>query len=102
MHHGVDACAAEDGVEHIPVADVAHHQFAAEHRLAPAGGEVVDDRDRVPGRAELLDHVAADVAGAAGDEDAGGGIGSVIFHRRIIASGLWEACPRADRASIGH
>jgi len=97
MHDGVVACAAEDGVEHLPVADVAHDQFAAEHGLAPAGGEVVEDGDCVPGRAELLDDVAADVAGAAGDEDAGGGAGSAFFHRRIIASGVCEACTWADR-----
>ena len=41
----------------------------------------------MPGLAQLPDHVAADIAGAAGDEDAGAGFVAACFlHGGIIAS----------------
>ena len=52
------------------VGDVAFDELAVLDRLAVAGDEVVEDDDAVAGAVQRLGRVAADVAGAAGDEDA--------------------------------
>ena len=51
------------------VGDVAFDQLAELHRVAMPGDQVVEDDDAVAGPVQRLGRVAADVAGAAGDED---------------------------------
>ena len=51
------------------VADIAHMQFLATHRAAMAAAEVVQHHRPETRLAQRLDHVRADVAGAAGDQD---------------------------------
>ena len=50
------------------VRDVAFDEIAVLRRLAMPGGEIVVHDDAIPGPRERLRGVAADVAGAAGDE----------------------------------
>ena len=52
------------------IRDVALDQLAVLDGLAVAGDEVVEDDDAMAGLVQRLGGVAADVAGAAGDEDA--------------------------------
>jgi len=52
------------------VAHIGHHQFTGGHRLAKTLAEVIDDHHPFAGFAQLTHDMAADVAGAAGDEDA--------------------------------
>ncbi len=76
MHHGVDAVLAQ-GPEHgLAVAHLADDERRIEHRLAEAAREVVEHDDPLAAGAELKDDVAADIAGAAGDEDGG------LFHAK--------------------
>ena len=44
-------------------------KLAVQHRAAKAGGQIVERDDALAALAELARDVAADVAGAAGDED---------------------------------
>ena len=71
MHHGGRAGLADRAAHGIHVADVAFDQRRAERRVAVPRREVVVDDDAVAGAPQRLGGVAADVAGAAGDEDGG-------------------------------
>ena len=52
------------------IADVADDErHARRHRPVEAGGEVVEHDHALAGVDQRVDHVAADVAGAAGDQD---------------------------------
>ena len=52
------------------IADVADHELGARrHRPVEAGGEIVEHDHALAGVDQRVDHVAADVAGAAGDQD---------------------------------
>ena len=69
VKHGVEPPPAEHGREPLAIAEVAHHQFGAEHRPGMAGREVVVDDDPMPGLGQQPRDMAADVAGPAGDQD---------------------------------
>ena len=69
VQHGVDAVFTQQAADELAVADLADDQRGIERRLAEARGQVVEHDDPLAAFAQLQDHVAADVAGAAGDED---------------------------------
>ena len=54
----------------LQVGDVALDQIAVANRGAMAGDEIVEHHDRVAGAAQRLARVAADIAGAAGHQNA--------------------------------
>ena len=63
-------CSAKIRASSAGVVDVAFvERHALGHGEAEAGGQVVDHRDRPAGVAQREHRVAADIAGAAGDED---------------------------------
>src|SRR5690606_26407319 len=70
VHDGVDVVLAEQALEQRGVAGVPDHQAAARDGLREAGAQVVGHHHVLARLAELADHVAADVAGTAGDQDA--------------------------------
>lgn len=70
MHYGADPLLGEDprqqrAIGHVAV--VERHAFG--HREAKTGRKVVDHRHRPAAVGEREHRVAADIAGAAGDED---------------------------------
>jgi hypothetical protein len=69
VHDRVDVVLREDARHEVAITGVADDELAVRHRLAKAGGQVVERHDALAGRAELAHDVAADVAGAAGDEN---------------------------------
>jgi hypothetical protein len=70
VHDGVDVVLGEHALHELAVAGVADDQLAVGDGLAETRAEVVERDDALAGCAELAHHVAADVAGAAGDENA--------------------------------
>ncbi len=70
MHDRVDAMRRHQSRYQREVAHVGDHQLTGSHRLAKTLAEVIDDHHPFAGFAQLTHDVAADVAGAAGDEDA--------------------------------
>jgi hypothetical protein len=74
MHHRGRLDRAQHGIHEGCIADVADMQVRAGHGLAAAAGQIVRDHGVHARLAQPLDHVRADVAGAADDED---GIGHV-------------------------
>ena len=71
MQHGVDVVLAQHPRDERGVGDIAQHEGRIEHGLAEAGAEVVEHHHALAALAQLQHRVAADVARAAGDEDAG-------------------------------
>ena len=70
MHHGVERT-REDGVQRGGVVEAGPMQDGVRgHGVQVAGGEVVQDLDLVSLLAQERRGGAADVAGAAGDQDA--------------------------------
>ena len=69
MHDGIDSVLRQQPRDQHMISDIADHQFAGGHRLAKALPQVIEDDDLLAGLAQLPDHVAADVAGPAGDQD---------------------------------
>ena len=70
MHDGVDRVLAEHALDQRAIADVADDELARRaYRFAKSGAEIVEHDDRLAALAQLQRDVAADVAGAAGDED---------------------------------
>ncbi len=69
VHHCLDAMLAQHAADQLAIARVAHHQLTVQHRGAKAGGQIVQHHHFFLALAELPNHVTADVAGAAGDED---------------------------------
>ena len=67
MQHGVHVVLAQHAADERGVSDIAQHERGIEHGLAEAGTEVVEHHHAL---AQLQHRVAADVARAAGDEDA--------------------------------
>ena len=59
-------------VDGMAIRRVADDERRTEHRGPIAGREIVEDHDALAALDELADDVAADVPGAAGDEDGGG------------------------------
>ena len=83
MHHRLDLAALHQPVEEHAVADIADDELGlARHRPVEAGRQIVEHDDALAAIDELQDHVAADIAAAAGDQNA---------HRRPIPAsrGLW-------------
>ncbi len=70
MNDGVDAIVADDAADQRLIAGLADDQ---RHILGDgpleAGREIVEHDNRLAGVDQLIDHVAADIAGAASDQD---------------------------------
>ena len=65
------SCSRIDAQDQILIADVADDERGTRRdRPAEAGRQVVEDDDLLAGVEQLEHHVAADVAGSAGDQDA--------------------------------
>ena len=78
MHDRSRALLGEDPREQPGILDVAFvERHALGHRETEAGDQVVDHRDRPAGIEQRQHRVAADITGAAGDED-----GELLGHRR--------------------
>ena len=69
VHDGIDLVLSQHAVHQLAVADVADDQRRIAHRLAKAGVEIVEHHHALAARLQLQQHMAADVAGAAGDQD---------------------------------
>ena len=69
MHHGEAFVASEGGGESRRVGDVALHELAVLYGLPMAGQQIVEDNDAVAGTVQRFCRMAADVAGAAGDQN---------------------------------
>ncbi len=67
MHHRVDLVLPQHPLDRGAVADLADDERRVEHRLAEAAREVIEHHHPLAARAQLQDHVRADVAGAPGD-----------------------------------
>ena len=83
MHHRGGAGLPQRAAHGGDISDVPFDQPAAEHGAAMTRREVVVDDDVVAGLAQRLRGVAADVAGAAGDEDPTSG--------RPVSAGQWSS-----------
>lgn len=69
VHDAAEGVAPEEPVQRGAVGKVGVDEFAADNGIAMAGGKVVEGNDLAAGAQQQLDHVRADVAGAADDED---------------------------------
>ena len=72
VHHRVDAVlvrSTSSTISRSPT--LPDDERRVEHRLAEAAGQIVQHDDPLAAGAQLEDDVAADVAGAAGDQDGG-------------------------------
>ena len=69
VHHGEDVVAPQRVANGRDVGDVSLDERPVLDGAAMAGDQVVVDENGVPRPAERLGRMAADVAGAAGDED---------------------------------
>ncbi len=65
VHHGAHGVAAQYLEHLLAVSHLAHDEGGVEHRLAEARRQVIQHDDPLTACAQLQDHVAADVAGAA-------------------------------------
>src|SRR5579885_2292500 len=74
VHDRIDAVLAQHLEHRLPVAHLAYDEGRIEHGLAEASRQVIQHDHALSAPAKLEHHVAADVAGAAGHEDAG------LFH----------------------
>jgi len=68
MQHRFNVVLAQDATDQIHVTGVADDQRAVEYRFPKAGRQIVEDNDVLAAFTELAHHMAADVAGAAGDK----------------------------------
>jgi hypothetical protein len=71
MHDGVHAMFRQQCIHQLAVTHVSHHQRRAVHGLAEAGRQVVEHHHALAARDQLQHGVAADIAGAARDQDRG-------------------------------
>jgi hypothetical protein len=69
VHNGVDPVFPQDGRDQIAVADVTDDQRRGAHRLAKAGVEIIDRNDALAAGLQLQQHMAANIASTAGDQD---------------------------------
>ena len=69
MHHRLDAVGAEQKIERRRIPNVAFDQWPPADELTVAEGEIVEYDHFVAGCRKCLGAMAADVAGAAGDEN---------------------------------
>ena len=69
VHDRIDLVLRQQPRHQRMIADIADDEFAGGDRLPEALAEIVEDDDLLAGLAQLPHHVAADVAGAAGDQD---------------------------------
>ena len=75
MDHGVDRAVPDDLAHQRLVGDLALHQRGLlAHERAVAGRKIVEDHDRLAAVEQRVGHVAADIAGAAGDQNAHDGL----------------------------
>jgi hypothetical protein len=72
MHHCRRLCFGQHGIDEGRIADVADMQWCAPRCVATAAGKIVRDGDFEACLPQALDHVRADVTGAADDEDGSG------------------------------
>ena len=71
MHDRLDTVLGEEPGHQGVIADVPDDEFARGHGLAKAAAEVIQHDDALCGCPQLLYNMAADIAGAAGDENRG-------------------------------
>src|SRR5207253_2028199 len=69
MDDGFDLVILEGLVERVRIGDLADEQRRAADRFAVALLHVIEDDDLITGLLQRMNGVAADVAGASGDED---------------------------------
>ena len=70
MHDRLDALFGEDAADQRAIGDIAFvERHVVGHRLARAVRQIVNHRDAPPRVLQRKHRVAADVSGAAGDED---------------------------------
>ncbi len=69
VHDRVDLVLGDEPRHQGEIADVSDDEFPGGDRLPKAFDEVVEDDDLFGRFAQLPDHVATDVAGAAGDQN---------------------------------
>ena len=82
MHDGANAEVVDDAVDQHPLGDRAmEERHVVGHDLARAVRQIVDDGNAPAGILERKNSVAADIAGAAGDEDRD------FLHRARLANG---------------
>src|SRR5947208_896454 len=72
MHDGVDAALEQHLIEAMGFVEVGNDEAVGGHGGAMAVRQVVHDPDVMPARQKEAHGVAADVAGAAGNQDAHG------------------------------
>ena len=71
MEDGFDPATTEEGSDHGRIADAADDQLGSgRHGLPMPGHQAVEDGHLVPGADQAFDRDRADIAGAAGDQDA--------------------------------
>ena len=69
MHHGIDAALTQQFVDANFITGIGDDELGTDHGLRESGAQIVDDDDALAGLDELQHDVAADVAGAASDEN---------------------------------
>ena len=69
MHDGVHRVLLQQAADQLAIAGIADDQVAMDDRIGKTGAEVIEHHHVVTGFAELADHMAADITGAAGDEN---------------------------------
>jgi hypothetical protein len=69
VHHRIHFVPADRLAQQRHIADVAHDEWRTERRLAVPRRQIVEDDDPAAGSGDKLGGVAADVAGAAGDQN---------------------------------
>ncbi|MNV13766.1 hypothetical protein D3C71_1044220 [compost metagenome] len=71
MHDRIEASPLKGAIQRCGIQQIGLDELTPTHRIAMPGGEVVQHGDGVAVFAQPVSHVAADVAGAAADEDVG-------------------------------
>ncbi len=71
VQHGLHLVLAQHFEHLVAVPHVAYHQRCIQHCLPEAGAQIVEHYHRLTASTQLQDDVAADVAGAAGNQDRG-------------------------------
>jgi hypothetical protein len=99
VHHGVDLVLAQYARDQFRIADVTDDQRYRTHRLAKAGVEIIDRNDMLIARLQLQQHMAADIASGAGDQDRflGHGASTSLRTDRVNAEMIAAISGRRDR-----
>jgi hypothetical protein len=80
VHDGVDTMLGHQPRYQRVVPDIAHDELARRERLSETLAQIVENQDALAGFTQLANHMAANVAGAAGDEN--GSLGQINSTRR--------------------